>query len=87
MVTHPHDVIEALQWTVEEKKIEKIKLPDLGERFKSVLPFFREKHEQTLDEMEEKSGVKLHDLKSILTELELLGYIKSKPGNVYQWKL
>lgn len=87
MVTHPQDVIEALQWTFDEKKAEKIKLPDLGERFKSVLPFFREKQEQTLDEMEEKSEVKLHDLKSILTELELLGYIKSMPGNVYQWKM
>jgi DNA processing protein len=87
LITSAQDLVRALSWDIKNKKTQpkQSSFAFEKERPKSpVLDILAEKNQVQINELSLLLDVPVHQLSSVLFELELAGHIKAFPGGVYK---
>ena len=84
LVRKPEDIISLMQWENQSGGgVQTHIFTELDPRFKKVYKVLREHGGLRIDQLLAVSGLDNGELKGILLEMELAGYLKVFPGNLY----
>jgi DNA processing protein len=89
LITSAEDIAKALFWDMDTKQKENEKtnqatlFPELSGDAALVYHFIREQGKVHMDKLTKQLPVKTGSMAAALLELEMLGLIQSKPGNMY----
>ena len=86
LISSAHDLITALCWDVKpnRKKPEQIRIPFEEKSSHPIISLLAEKGEFQINDLTSKMDLPIHQISSMLFELELAGHIKALPGGVYR---
>lgn len=87
MITCAEDLIYLLQWKLEEKPtptIQKQLFVQLSEKEQMVYDYLLENGKQLLDEISLHCSIPIHQLSSMLLQMELQGVIRPLPGKWFE---
>lgn len=87
MLTSPQDLIELLNWDIENKpknEIQKQLFVDLNETEQQIVDFLVENGKEVLDSIAINCKVPIHQTTTILFNLEMKGVVKPLPGKLFE---
>lgn len=84
LVRTPQEIISCMQWGGKNSPgVQSTMFTDLDERYRKIYLLLREKGGLRIDQLLAISGYSNGELKGILLEMELSGYLRVFPGNLY----
>ena len=90
LIENANDLIERLNWDIEEKKESKFIQPtifnNLNKEEQKILEVIREAKEISLDLISLRSEISIDKAASLLLNLEFTGYVKNLPGKIFKLK-
>ena len=85
MLTSAEDVITLLNWDLSEKKVKQTFLfADLNEQEQKIFDYLSQQGKQLIDVIARDCDIPVHQLSSILLEMELNGVVKPLPGKFFE---
>ncbi|MBL7920792.1 MAG: DNA-protecting protein DprA [Bacteroidia bacterium] len=88
LIENTADLLYAMQWNEEEKKVNKTKqvplLLNLSEEEKKIIDVFTKKSSLHVDEICQNTEFTVSKISALLLQLEFSNVIKSRPGKMYE---
>ncbi len=88
LIENTADLLYAMQWNEEEKKVNKTKqvplLLNLSDEEKKVMDIFNKKPSLHVDEICQNTEFTISKISALLLQLEFSNIIKSRPGKMYE---
>lgn len=84
LITSAHDLVMALCWDAAIGKEQQKTIPFVKHPDHPILAFLSEHGESHINELATALNQPVHQLVSVLFELEITGHIKALPGGIYQ---
>lgn len=85
LIESGEDIIQALEWhkLTETNTVQRQLFVDLSPEEKRILDHLRAARESDVDHLSYHLNIPIHQLSTVLLELEFKGLVKSRPGNRY----
>lgn len=85
LIEHGEDVIQALQWQklTDKTTVQRQLFVDLNPEEQRILDHLRAASDAHIDQLSYQLEMPIHQLSTVLLELEFKGLVKSRPGNRY----
>lgn len=85
LIESGEDLIDALEWSKlqDKRTVQRQLFVDLTENEQRILDHLRTARESDVDQLSYQLDIPIHQLSTVLLELEFKGLVKSRPGNRY----